>query len=221
MREAYHEQLDAIHDDVVTLARRVRNAVEDATKALEGGDLRAAEATIVDGESITAGSNWIESRCIEVMSLQQPVASDLRLLVATLAMLADLERTGALAVHIAKIARMRYPSLAVAEPARDTIAEMAEIAISMVDRLASAIASRDPGAAGQLDDLDDSMDRLRKFTFDVTKDDDWSYGVEAAIDLALLGRYYERIADHAVKTARSVGYIVTGKIERSSNEGAR
>lgn len=216
MREAYHEQLDAIHDDVVALTRRVRNAVEDATKALQGADLRAAETTIADGAEIQAGTKWIESRCIEVLSLQQPVAGDLRLLVATLGMLADLERTGALAVHIAKIARMRAPDYAVAEPARATIADMAQIAISMVDRLALAIASRDPEAGRQLNDLDDSMDHLRKFTFDVTKDDDWAYGVEAAIDLALLGRYYERIADHAVRTARAVGYIVTGKIERST-----
>ena len=204
MREACHEQLDAIHDDVVALTRRVRNAVEDATKALQGADIGAAETSIADGDSIQAGAKWIESRCIEVLSLQQPVAGDLRLLVATLGMLADLERTGALAVHIAKIARMRYPNYAVAEPARGTIAQMAEISISMVDRLAAAIASRDPDAGRQLDDLDDSMDQLRKFTFDVAKDDDWTYGVEAAIDLALLGRYYERIADHAVRAARSV-----------------
>ena len=217
MREACHEQLDAIHDDVVALTRRVRNAVEDATKALQGADIGAAETSIADGDSIQAGAKWIESRCIEVLSLQQPVAGDLRLLVATLGMLADLERTGALAVHIAKIARMRYPNYAVAEPARGTIAQMAEISISMVDRLAAAIASRDPDAGRQLDDLDDSMDQLRKFTFDVAKDDDWTYGVEAAIDLALLGRYYERIADHAVRAARSVGYIVTGKVQRTSN----
>lgn len=216
MREAYHEQLDAIHEDVVSLTRRVRDAVEDATKALQNADLRAAEAAISKAEATKAGANWIESRCIEVMSLQQPVASDLRLLVATLGMLGDLERTGALAVHIAKIARMRSPQHAVAEPARDMVAQMAEISISMVDRLAVAISSRDPAAGRQLDDLDDSMDRLRKFTFDVTKDDEWTYGIEAAIDLALLGRYYERIADHAVRAARSVTYIVTGKLERTS-----
>ena len=217
MREAYHEQLDAIHDDVVTLTRRVRNAVEDATKALQNADLRAAEATISEAESTKAGANWIESRCIEVMSLQQPVASDLRMLVATLGMLGDLERTGALAVHIAKIARMRSPQHAVAEPARATIAQMAEIAISMVDRLAVAIASRDPEAGRRLDDLDDSMDRLRKFTFDVTKDDNWSYGIEAAVDLALLGRYYERIADHAVSIARRVVFLVTGEQPTSAD----
>ena len=217
MREAYHDQLDAIHDDVVALTRRVRNAVADATLALEGADLRAAEHVISEADSMDAGAEWIESRCIEVMSLQQPVAGDLRLLVATLRILADIERTGALAVHIAKIARMRYPSNAVAEPAKDTISQMAQIATSMVDRLAAAIASKDPTAARQLDDLDDSMDALRKFTFHVTKDDDWTYGVEAAVDLVLLGRYYERIADHCVKIARSVGYIVNGKIERSQS----
>jgi len=125
-------------------------------------------------------------------------------------MVADLERMGDLAVHIAKIARMRMPDQAVPAALRPTIANMAETAERMVDETVRIVAGRDVDAARALEAEDEEMDRLRRSMFRILLDDDWEYGVEPAIDLALLGRYYERIADHAVSMARRVVYLVTG-----------
>jgi phosphate transport system protein len=139
------------------------------------------------------------------------VAGDLRVVVSALRMVSDLERMGDLSVHVAKIARLRTPECAVPEPARPTIARMAEVAEAMVRRTAEIIRTRDVDAADQLRTDDDEMDKLRRSTFTELLSKDWEYGVEAAVDLALLGRYYERIADHAVSVVKRVIYVVTGE----------
>ena len=153
----------------------------------------------------------LEERGFELLATQQPVAGDLRMLVATLRMVADLERMGDLAVHVAKIARMRMPEQAVPPALRPTIANMAETAERMVGETARILANRDVDAALALEAEDEEMDRLRRSMFRILLDDDWAHGVEPAIDLALLGRYYERIADHSVSMARRVVYLVTGE----------
>jgi phosphate transport system protein len=146
------------------------------------------------------------------LATQQPVATDLRQLVAALRMVADLERMGDLSVHIAKVARMRLPETAVPLTLRPTIVQMSVVADQMIDAAARIVANRDVVAAVQLEDEDDEMDHLRRSLFRTLLSDDWGHGVEPAIDLALLGRYYERIGDHAVSMARRVVYLVTGEL---------
>jgi phosphate transport system protein len=194
----------------VTMTQTVRQAVERATTALLTTDADAAETVIAGDKALDAFRDEIEGRAFELMATQQPVAGDLRMLVATLRMVADLERMGDLAVHVAKIARMRMPDQAVPPMLRPTIANMAETAERMVDETVRILATRDVDAARQLEAEDEEMDRLRRSMFRILLADDWHYGVEPAIDLALLGRYYERIADHAVSMARRVIYLVTG-----------
>ncbi|MGZ5402658.1 MAG: phosphate signaling complex PhoU family protein, partial [Aeromicrobium sp.] len=138
---------------------------------------------------------------------------DLRQLVATLRMVADLDRMGDLSVHIAKVARMRVPDSAVPEPLRPTIVQMAAVADQMIDAASRIVANRDVIAAERLEEEDDEMDQLRRSLFRTLLSDEWGHGVEPAIDLALLGRYYERIADHAVSMARRVVYLVTGELK--------
>jgi phosphate transport system protein len=210
MRDAYYDQLDGIVADLVTMTQTVRGAVERATAALLTADADAAESVIAGDKALDAFRDEIEGHAFELMATQQPVAGDLRMLVATLRMVADLERMGDLAVHVAKIARMRMPDQAVPPMLRPTIANMAETAERMVDETVRILATRDVDAARQLEAEDEEMDRLRRSMFRILLADDWHYGVEPAIDLALLGRYYERIADHAVSMARRVIYLVTG-----------
>jgi phosphate transport system protein len=119
---------------------------------------------------------------------------------------------GDLSAHVAKIARMRVPDPAVPSPLHPTIRSMAKVADSMIDAAARIVANRDVVAAARLEDEDDEMDRLRKDLFRTILSDRWEHGVEPAIDLALLGRYYERIGDHAVSMARRVVYLVTGEL---------
>ena len=147
----------------------------------------------------------------ELLALQQPVASDLRMLVAALRMVADLERMGDLSVHVAKVARLRVPQVAVPAELVPTIERMATVAEKMVGTVAGIIAERDVEGARQLEEDDEEMDQLRRSSFRLMLDDSWPHGVEPAVDIALLGRYYERIADHAVSLARRVVYLVTGE----------
>jgi phosphate transport system protein len=137
--------------------------------------------------------------------------------VAALRMVGELERMGDLAVHVAKVARLRFPDKAVPAEIEDTIRAMAQAAEQMVDAAADVIESRDVDAARELDSKDEEMDRLRRSIFAQLLSDDWRAGVEPAIDIALLGRYYERIADHAVSMGRRVVYLVTG--ERTLHAG--
>jgi phosphate transport system protein len=127
-------------------------------------------------------------------------------------MISELERMGDLSVHVAKIARLRVPEVAVPEQVRPTMTQMAEVAEDMVARVSQIITDKDVEAAIALGRDDEVMDQLRRRSFVELLSDDWSHGVEAAVDVALLGRYYERIADHAVSIAKRIVFVVTGQI---------
>jgi phosphate transport system protein len=210
MRDAFSDQLDAIFDDLATIAGDVKVAVERATVALLTGDAIVAEQVISADVVIDTRRERVEDRSFSLLSLQQPVAGDLRTIVAALRMVADLERAGDLAVHVAKIARLRVPGIAVPEEVRPMVQRMAEIAEEMVGRTARIIAERDIDGAAALASVEDEMDSLRAQMLRDLLGADWSHGVESAVDLALLGRYYERIGDHAVSVANRVVYVVTG-----------
>jgi len=211
MRNAYFDQLDSIVDELVDMTQVVQVAVARATQALLTADAEIAERVISDDAAIDAARERVEERSFELLALQQPVASDLRMLVAALRMVADLERMGDLSVHVAKVARLRVPQLAVPAEIVPTIERMATVAEKMVGTVAGIIAERDVEGARQLEEDDEEMDQLRRSSFRLMLDDSWPHGVEPAVDIALLGRYYERIADHAVSLARRVVYLVTGE----------
>jgi phosphate transport system protein len=211
MRDAYFDQLDSIVDDLVAMTHEVQTAVSRSTSALLTADADKAERVISDDADVDAAREKIEARCFELLALQQPVASDLRMIVATLRMVADLERMGDLSVHVAKVARLRVPELAIPGELVPTIERMAAVAERMVGQAAGIIAERDVEGARALEESDEEMDQLRRSSFRVMLADDWAHGVEPAVDIALLGRYYERIADHAVSLARRVVYLVTGE----------
>jgi len=215
MRDAYHDQLDSIFADLSEIARRVQRAVHDATETLLSGDVALAEQVISRDAVIDAARERVEDEAFLLLSLQQPVAGDLRVVVSALRMVTELERMGDLAVHIAKVARLRVPGVAVPEKAEPTVRRMAEVAEQMVAQAADIIENRDVDGAADLRKADEEMDDLRRGSFRELLSDDWPYGVEPAVDLALLGRYYERIADHAVSVANRVVFVVTGENPRS------
>ena len=218
MREAFHDQLDAIFVDLAAMCAQVETAVNRATASLLTGDAAIAEEVISADQAIDAVREKIEDNAFALLSLQQPVAGDLRVVVSALRMVSELERMGDLSVHVAKIARLRVPNIAVPESIRDTMVNMAEVAEDMVRRVKSIIADRDVEAAIALGRDDEIMDQLRRKSFAELLGDDWQHGVEAAVDIALLGRYYERIADHAVSVANRVIFVVTGEqVSRNDN----
>jgi phosphate transport system protein len=211
MRNAFHDQLDGIFDDLADICGQVEVAVAQATEALLAADATLAEEVISKDSAIDSAREKVEDSAFALLSLQAPVAGDLRVVVAALRMVSDLERMGDLSVHVAKIARLRTPECAVPDTARPTIARMAEVAEDMVHRTADIIRTRDVDAADQLRADDDEMDKLRRSSFTELLSKEWTHGVESAVDLALLGRYYERIADHAVSVVNRVVFVVTGE----------
>ena len=192
------------------MARLVRTAMDDATHALLDVDARRAETVIAGDLEVDRLQTRIEEQTLQQLALQQPVAGDLRVLIAALRMVGELERMGDLARHVAKIARRRHPDPAVPEALRGNIAKMGSVADDMVARIIRTIESKDVDRATSLIAADDDMDQLRRQQFRKLLAEDYDEGVEVAIDMALLGRYYERFADHAVSLARRVIYLVTG-----------
>ncbi|MFV0375500.1 phosphate signaling complex protein PhoU [Microbacterium sp.] len=217
MRASYHEALTGVVDDLGAMTDRVQRAVDGATAALLEADLDAAEKVITDDDVLDTMHDHVETRCFDLLARQSPVAGELRTVVAALRMVADLARMGDLAKHIAKIARMRYPNQAVPEPLQSNFQRMATLAEEMVGIAGRTLAERNILDAEKMADDDEEMDDLRASQFKSLQDDQWTYGIQSAVDCALLGRYYERIADHAVLMGSRVIYIVTGMQPEGEN----
>ena len=211
MRELYREQLDDVLADLAQMAQEVSTAVRSATSALLEADIHLAEQVISGDEQLDLRQSDIERRSFDLLALQAPVAGELRIIVASLRMVAELERMGDLAAHVAKIARLRYPESAIPEALRPSFVKMGDVAEKMVIAAGQTLHDRNVQNAEELRTRDQEMDDLRRTQFRVLLSDDWPYGVEAAVDVALLGRYYERIADHAASMARRIIYVVTGQ----------
>jgi phosphate transport system protein len=215
MRDIFHDELDAINETLLKMSGLVREALADATKALLGSDLQLAEKVIAADQAIDDMQYDLDNRTINLMARQQPVASDLRNLVSTLRISADLERMGDLAHHVAKTARMRYPQCAVPEILIPILTDMDRVAINIGEKLSTVLQYKDVARAQELDKDDDAMDDLHRKLIATLLSDEWSYGIETAIDMTLLGRYYERFGDHAVSIANRVYFTVTGEYAKS------
>ena len=211
MRERFQEELDGVSSTLVEMAGLVKIAIENATTALLTADLTLAEMVIAEDLIIDQIQHDLDARTISLIAQQGPVATDLRTLVTSLRMSADLERMGDLAHHIAKSARMRYPSTAVPPELSLTIEEMSRVCVKIIEKVALVIKNRDTERALELERDDDEIDGLHRRIIQTLLDPNWKHGVETAIDMTLLGRYYERCADHAVSIARRVYFLVTGR----------
>jgi phosphate transport system protein len=210
MRDTYHDHLDAVVDDLIQMCRLDARAVAQATAGLVGADLGAVERVIADDESVNALYRGVEMQAYDLLARQQPVAGDLRVLVTSLRIVVDLERAGDYAVHLAKIARRRHPASAVPDEMRDTFLQMGRTAEEIVRKAGDVIATRDLSLAAELEHDDDAMDDLTRGLFTQLLQGGGG-DIEAAIDVTLAGRYYERLADHAVAVGRRITYMVTGE----------
>ena len=210
MREQFQEELDGVSATLVQMSGLVKIAMENATTALLTADLKLAEKVIADDSIIDDMQHELDARTIKLITLQGPVASDLRTLVTSLRMSADLERMGDLAHHISKSARMRYPATAVPPELALTIEDMGRVCVKIIEKVATVLQNRDAERALEVEKDDDEIDALHRKIIQTLLDPNWTHGVETAIDMTLLGRYYERCADHAVSIARRVYFLVTG-----------
>ena len=213
MRTVYHEQLAALATQLGEMCGLAGVAMQRATQALLQADLVLAEQVITDHEQIMAMSTRVEKDAFALLALQQPVASELRAIFSSIQIAADVDRMGALAVHVAKIARRRQPQHALPEEVTGCFAEMGRVAVELGNSAQQVLVSRDPKKAARLRKEDDAMDNLHRQLFTVLMDhDEWKHGITAAVDVALLGRFYERFADHAVEIGRRIVFQVTGTL---------
>jgi phosphate transport system protein len=211
MREEFQADLDEVSRLLVTMAEAVRAALRKATTALLTADLKAARTVIERDTEVDAIYARVETKVADTIARQSPVASDLRTVITALHISADLERMGDLAEHVAKTAQRRHPSPAVPAELRPVFKGMAEVADRMAAKITTVLSEANAGRAAELEGDDDAMDQLERDLFKILLDDDWPYGAETAIDGALLGRFYERYADHAVNIGEQMIYLVTGQ----------
>ncbi|MCX4093348.1 phosphate signaling complex protein PhoU [Nocardia sp. alder85J] len=210
MRVIYNEQMADLAGLLGEMAGLAGSAMERATQALLQADLHLAEQVISESDRITEMNTLAEEKAFALLALQAPVAGDLRQVVSTIQIVADVNRMGALSLHVAKVARRRHPNHALPEAVNGYFAEMGRVAVSMAAAAKQVLETRDPERAAELSSEDDAMDDLHRHLFTLLMDREWKHGVAAAVDVTLLGRYYERFADHAVEIGRRVVFLVTG-----------
>ena len=162
MREQFQEELDAVSSTLVDMAGLVKTAMQNATTALLTADLALAEKVIADDLIIDEIQHELDAKTINLIARQSPVATDLRTLVTSLRMSADLERMGDLAHHIAKSARMRYPATAVPPELSLTIEEMGRVCVSIIEKVALVLKNRDTDRALEVEKDDDAIDSLHR-----------------------------------------------------------
>ena len=198
IRSAFQDELDHISQSLVDLAEMVSISMAKATSSILTSDLKLAEEVITSDEKVDTLQHDLDTRIIDTIARQQPVASDLRALITALRMSSDLERMGDLAHHIAKVCRMRHPESAVPAELTEIIKSMGAADVKITEKIAVVIATRNTEMA------------LEVLITKLVEPSD-GYSIDKAIDLTLLGRYYERYADHAVSVANRVYFLVTGE----------
>ena len=211
IRSVFQDELDGVSQSLVDLTDMVAVSISKATESILNCDLKLAEEVIASDDTIDEFQHALDARIIDIIARQQPVASDLRALITALRMSADLERMGDLAHHVAKIVRLRHPEPAVPDAVVHLVEAMGVAAEKIATKTGVVISTRDTVMAAQVEKDDDEMDLLHRQLISALIAPSWEHGVETAIDLTLLGRYYERYADHAVSVARRVIFLVTGK----------
>jgi phosphate transport system protein len=212
MREAYHVELEQLADNLAGMSVQVADAMERATRALLEVDLSLAEQVISDDAKVDDARAQCEEQAYALLALQAPVATDLRTVLAAIHAAESLERMGDLALHVAKAARRRHPDPVLPDAVRPYFAEMGEVAVKLARSTEQVIKTKDVEAAKTLETDDDQVDDIHRHLFTVLMDREWPHGVAAAVDVTLLGRFYERYADHAVSVAKRMIFVVTGKM---------
>ena len=210
MREAYHVELGQLAEELAHMCSMSATAMELATRALLETDLGLAEQVIGDDAKIDDARSSCEEHAYALLALQAPVATDLRTVLAAIHAAESLERMGDLALHVAKAARRRHPQPVLPDQVKPYFAEMGRVAVELARDAEQVILSKNVDQARSLEEADDEMDDMHRHLFSVIMDKEWPHGVASAVDVTLLGRFYERFADHAVEVARRVIFQVTG-----------
>lgn len=212
LRRHFHQELEAIFSDAIRLGALAVAAIEKGTDAFLAFDIGASDAVVAADRALDDLMHSIESRTYALLATQAPMARDLRLLVTVLRVSHELERIGDLMVNVAQ-ATHRVAASPPSALQRGIIDRMRAQAVKQLQVAVAAIADRDPSQAERLSEMDDVMDELQKELFRAIFSEpaaDGESAVQRSVQMALVGRYYERIADHAVNVGERVDFMVRG-----------
>ncbi len=211
MRQVFQNELHEVQDRLVEISDAVATIMEKASAAFLGGDVAKADEAIALSETNEEKALALDELVIKILARQSPVARDLRILVSALRMSASLERMGALAGHIASIARYRYPGSAIPASLRSTFEEMGALDIKLAHKVSEVLRNTDVDQARAIQAEDERVDELHRHVFDVVLADDWKENAMFTVDVTLASRYFERFADHVVDISSKVSYLTTGE----------
>ncbi|NDD26222.1 MAG: phosphate transport system regulatory protein PhoU [Actinobacteria bacterium] len=211
MTQVFQKELIEVQDRLVDLSESVTEIMEKASMAFLNSDVKKADEAIALAEVSEQRALAIDELAIRILSRQSPVARDLRILVSALRISASLERMGALAGHIATIARFRYPESAVPEALRKTFSEMGALDCALSRKLTQLLRNTDVDLARSIQAEDERVDELHRSVFDLVLSSTWKENAMYTVDVTLASRYHERFADHVVDISAKVAYLTTGE----------
>ncbi|CAB4625114.1 unannotated protein [freshwater metagenome] len=211
VREIFQTQLQEVQSRLVEIAEDTARIIEKATKAFNNSDVILADEAIAISELAGEKALSLDELVIKILARQSPVARDLRILVSALRISASLERMGALAGHIAAIARYRFPGAAVPLALKNTFDEMGNLDVSLAKQVVQLLKTTDADFAREIQAQDARVDELHRHVFDVVLGDDWKENAMFTVDVTLASRYHERFADHVVDISTKVSYLTTGE----------
>lgn len=210
MREVFHQSLEDVQSRLVEISELVTVAIEKATRAFGSSDVTLAEEVIEEDQVIDDKAIALDELAIQILARQQPVARDLRIVVAALRVSASLERMGDIAEHIAQLTRMRFPERAIPKGLKGTFTKMGELDVEVSRTLTELLRNEDLSLVETLRALDDQLDDRHLAVFEKVLSENWQGEAGATVDATLASRYLERFADHALSVAKKVAYLATG-----------
>jgi phosphate transport system protein len=210
-REVFQQELKEVQERLVEIAGEVTRIMANASNAFTKSDVALADQAISSAESIQYKALALDELVIKILARQSPVARDLRILVSALRISASLERMGALAGHIAQIARFRFPGSAIPESLRATFVEMGVLDLALANKVVKLLADPDVDVARAIQAEDERVDELHRSVFDTVLSEDWKENAVFTVDVTLASRYHERFADHVVDISSKVSYLTTGE----------
>ncbi len=216
MRKVFQAELHQIGEGLIEISRLVSDAVQKANSAFQGADTELAQEVIAADARIDFLQNDLDERAIDILALQGPVASDLRMIVGALRMSASLERMGDLARHIAQLARLRFPATVIPDGVRATFDELADLDEQIAGKVTELLETRNLELTNEINAAKARVSALHAGVFKAVAADGWDESAPTTVDVTLASRYYERFADHGVSVASKVTYLVTGEWQPSA-----
>jgi phosphate transport system protein len=212
-RQTFHEQVEELKRDLLKMGALVRQAIADAVQSLAKIDVKLANQVIAGDDTVDQMLIEIEKRCLQLMALQQPMASDLRAIGTALKIVTDLERMADHAADIAKVT-LRLEGESLIKPLVD-IPRMAARVQAMTAEALEAFINRDVEHATRMIAMDDEIDATYNQIFDELMEimQTTPAHVKQATYLLLVAMYLERVGDHATNLGEWTIYMVTGELK--------